>query len=106
MAGNAWEWVNDWYAGSYARCGNDCLGLDPKGPCAGADPCKGVRRKIVKGGSWWWPWEDARGARRRPHVPINKPYHHFGFRCARDTPATVRQTPPAGEPRATKRLQK
>jgi len=84
MAGNAWEWVADWYAKSYQLCGAACMGPDPKGPCAGADRCKGYTKKIVKGGSWYWPAGDARGARRRPHRPSNKPYHHFGFRCAKN----------------------
>lgn len=86
MAGNSWEWVNDWYAPSYKICGNDCFGANPKGPCAGKNQCeKFGSKKIVKGGSWWWPAYYARSSYRRPHVPSNYPeYHHFGFRCAKD----------------------
>ncbi|MCB9556478.1 MAG: SUMF1/EgtB/PvdO family nonheme iron enzyme [Deltaproteobacteria bacterium] len=87
MAGNSWEWVADWYSPNYHICGAACAGVNPKGPCGGADECPGYRRKIVKGGSWYWPGDDARGARRRPHVPANRPFHHFGFRCARSLPA-------------------
>jgi formylglycine-generating enzyme required for sulfatase activity len=87
MAGNSWEWVADWYTKSYADCGKDCEGPDPKGPCGGADECEGHRHRSVRGGSWWWPWKYARGQWRRAHLPGNKPYHHFGFRCAKSVDA-------------------
>ena len=83
MGGNAHEWVNDWYTKSYKKCGQDCSGRDPRGPCGGKDKCPGYNRKIVKGGSWYWPGIIALSSHRRPHYPKNKPYHHFGFRCAK-----------------------
>lgn len=82
MSGNAWEWVADWYTTSFANCGKDCLGPDPKGPCGGKAECPGHEQKLVKGGSWYWPPHMATAVWRRPHFPANKPYHHFGFRCA------------------------
>lgn len=82
MVGNSYEWVADWYSSSYEGCGEACLGVNPKGPCDGAEKCKGYRRKVVRGGSWYWPTERADGVYRRAHVPSNNPYHHFGFRCA------------------------
>ena len=81
MVGNAEEWVADWY-GPYDECGEACTGVDPKGPCDGQEPCEGFDRKMVKGGSWFWPASCAVAYHRRPHFPANKPYHHFGFRCA------------------------
>ena len=84
MAGNSWEWVHDWYSENYAECGEFCAGKDPKGPCGGSDTCPGHKEKIVKGGSWWWSSEYAESSNRRPHYPANKPFHHFGFRCAKD----------------------
>ncbi len=82
MAGNSYEWVADWYASSYEACGEACSGVDPKGPCDGAQECPGYRRKGVRGGSWYWGADRALGYHRRAHVPRNEPFHHFGFRCA------------------------
>lgn len=82
MVGNAEEWVADWYSTNWKRCGGDCLGKDPLGPCGGKEPCRGHTHKVVRGGSWFWPRCAATGYHRRPHVPRNSPFHHFGFRCA------------------------
>jgi formylglycine-generating enzyme required for sulfatase activity len=83
MAGNSWEWTADWYSPDYARCGADCAGRDPQGPCGGRDECPDHRMRVVRGGSWWWDAAYALGSNRRPHFPANKPFHHYGFRCAR-----------------------
>lgn len=83
MAGNSWEWVNDWYSPSYGACGAECSGKDPRGPCKGDETCPGHAKKVVRGGSWWWDGVYALGHNRRPHYPSNKPYHHYGFRCAK-----------------------
>ena len=90
MVGNAEEWVEDWFAPSLEACGTDCLGINPKGPCPGEKECPQFALKykqalkVVKGGSWYWPAQDATAWHRRPHVPTNIPFHHFGFRCAQD----------------------
>jgi formylglycine-generating enzyme required for sulfatase activity len=85
--GNADEWVLDWYtAGGYDACGDDCRGVDPKGPCQGADVCPGFEERGVRGGSWHWDPSHLPGWFRRPHFPDNRRvYHHFGFRCAKDS---------------------
>ena len=82
MVGNAEEWVADWYSRNWRRCGAACQGRDPKGPCAGKKRCRTSKWKVVKGGSWFWPKCAATGYHRRPHKPHNRPFHHFGFRCA------------------------
>ncbi|MCB1306450.1 MAG: SUMF1/EgtB/PvdO family nonheme iron enzyme, partial [Leptospiraceae bacterium] len=83
MAGNVHEWVLDWYEPNRAKCGQECLGKDPAGPCGGADHCPGYTERVVKGGSWYWDWDWARAAKRRAYKPDNSPPHHFGFRCAK-----------------------
>jgi sulfatase modifying factor 1 len=84
MAGNSWEWVYDWYSPSYSKCGAACEGVDPQGPCAGKEPCAGHKRRVVRGGSWYWNASYAMSYYRRSHFPINEEsnFHHFGFRCA------------------------
>ena len=83
MAGNSWEWVHDWYSPDYKKCGSDCAGTDPKGPCKGELRCPGHVKKVVRGGSWWWNGPYSLGSNRRPHFATNRPFHHFGFRCAK-----------------------
>ena len=83
MIGNSYEWVADWYSHSWADCGEKCLGINPKGPCDGKEPCKKHHRKVVRGGSWYWGPDHNNALYRREHIPANHPaYHHFGFRCA------------------------
>ena len=83
MIGNAFEWTADWFSDSWAVCGAACAGVDPRGPCGGAEPCPGHLQRTVRGGSWFWPAEYNTTVYRRPHVPANQPeFHHFGFRCA------------------------
>ncbi|MEE2757908.1 MAG: SUMF1/EgtB/PvdO family nonheme iron enzyme [Myxococcota bacterium] len=85
MIGNAEEWTADWYSKDWATCGESCGGHDPKGPCGDQEPskkCAGYTKKVVRGGSWYWPENCATSWTRRPHFPRNKPYHHFGFRCS------------------------
>ncbi len=86
MAGNAHEWVADWYHPDRKKCGQDCLGADPKGPCQGKEGCPGMDARVLKGGSWYWDSTWARSAKRRAYDPHNRHEpspHNFGFRCAK-----------------------
>ncbi|TVQ91650.1 MAG: formylglycine-generating enzyme family protein [Deltaproteobacteria bacterium] len=94
ILGNVEEWVEDWYQ-PFESCGEACMGTDPAGPCAGEARCPPFDRKVVKGGSWYWGSTCATATNRRPHVPSNDPYHHFGFRCAASVEQALSQTAPS-----------
>jgi hypothetical protein len=89
MAGNGYEWVQDWASdcaeGCKSACGVACTGFDPLGPCGGGPTCPGRAQRVLKGGSWYWPADEARGSWRRPEGPSSGG-HRLSFRCASTTP--------------------
>ena len=72
VAGNAWEWVSDWYDASYYEA-------SPTGNPSGSD--SGSRR-VMRGGSWFCPADQMRAANRFNRVP-NMASSDFGFRPVR-----------------------
>ncbi len=73
LAGNVFEWVSDWYNGTYY--GDSAL-QNPTGPSTGAN-------RVVRGGSWNNGSRNLRSSLRYWYVPGFRG-DGIGFRCARE----------------------
>lgn len=73
LAGNAFEWVADWYDSGYY---GSSPASNPTGPSNG-------RVRVLRGGSWYGDPRILRASGRFRHAPSLRNIY-FGFRCARD----------------------
>ncbi len=54
MAGNAWQWVNDWYSNTYYQyCVTNNITVDPPGPATGDISQNNLPWRAMRGGTWW-----------------------------------------------------
>lgn len=72
MAGNVFEWVNDWHQYDYY---NVAPAINPQGPTTGTD-------RVLRGGAWGFNGSGVRAAFRSYWSPGGWS-NYFGFRCVR-----------------------
>jgi formylglycine-generating enzyme required for sulfatase activity len=97
MAGNVWQWTNDWYGKEYYAASP---GIDPTGPVTGDPMPDGKPYRVLRGGNWYNGTQigsvsdgHSRVSNRDPSYyrgpqDPNHPWYHVGFRVARRDSAT------------------
>lgn len=77
MAGNAWEWVSDWWDPAYYSSATNWN--NPTGPLVGS-------WKVARGGGWQLNWNFLRTAYRLVGMGDPDLDYAYGFRCASSSP--------------------
>ncbi|HWC51150.1 MAG TPA: formylglycine-generating enzyme family protein [Nitrospira sp.] len=94
MAGNVFEWVEDWYDPKYYK---ESIALNPKGAEKGYNFANQGPVKVLRGGSWLAPETSLHTSHRFWNQPDNNSYGvGLGFRCAKSAPAISDEAMQAG----------
>jgi formylglycine-generating enzyme required for sulfatase activity len=89
MAGNTWNWCNDWYGRRYY---DSSPSSNPRGPASGTPMPDGKPYRCLRGGSWYnatrYPGDHSRCSNRDPAYyrgpgDPNGPWFHISFRVVR-----------------------
>ena len=86
VAGNAWEWVSDWYRPDYYAALAGGVARNPRGPADSFDPAEpGEKKRVHRGGSYLCTEQYCTrymlGTRGKGEVRTGS--NHVGFRCVR-----------------------
>ena len=87
MAGNVWEWCQDWYRPDYYQQIANGITQNPKGPSKSYDPdAPGMPKRVVRGGSFLCHESYCASYRvsARMSTSPDTGLEHTGFRCVAD----------------------